>query len=65
MASDDRKRNRLDNTQALRVPSGLADHDRTRVAQHEADEDWPLFSALLGGLALAVLVNTFIGLIPG
>lgn len=39
--------------------------ERIRVAQHEAGEDWPLLSALLGGLALALLVNTFIGLIPG
>lgn len=65
MASDNRERNRLEHTQAMRVRNGLADRDRTRVAQPEADEDWPLLSALLSGLALALLVNTFIGLIPG
>ncbi len=42
-----------------------SENERIRVAQHEGGEDWPLLSALLGGLALALLVNTFIGLIPG
>ena len=36
-----------------------------KVAHQGAAEDWPLLSALLGGLALAVLFNTFVGLIPG
>lgn len=36
---------------------------RIRV-EHESGDDWPLLSALLGGLALALCVNTFIGLIP-
>jgi hypothetical protein len=39
--------------------------ERIRVAQPDTSEDWPLLSALLGGLALALLVNTFIGLIAG
>jgi hypothetical protein len=38
---------------------------RARVAEAERGEDWPLLSALLGGLFLAVLFNTFIALIPG
>ncbi|HEY5797536.1 MAG TPA: hypothetical protein VIU82_21250 [Bosea sp. (in: a-proteobacteria)] len=38
---------------------------RVKAARQETAEDWPLLSALLGGLALAVLFNTFIGLIPG
>lgn len=65
MTRDDRERNRLETAEASRFQRGPAETDRSRVAQHEADEDWPLLSALLGGLALAVLVNTFIGLIPG
>lgn len=65
MTRDDRERNRLETAEASRFQRGPADTDRSRVAQHKADEDWPLLSALLGGLALALLVNTFIGLIPG
>ncbi|PZO03203.1 MAG: hypothetical protein DCF30_03540 [Hyphomicrobiales bacterium] len=38
---------------------------RVQVQQHEGGDDWPLLSALVGGLALALFVNTFIGLIPG
>lgn len=38
--------------------------DRSEAAQPDRDEDWPLLSALLGGLALALLFNTFLGLIP-
>lgn len=34
---------------------------RAKVAQQGATEDWPLLSALLGGLALALLFDTFIG----
>ena len=39
--------------------------ERIQVAEQEVGEDWPLLSALLGGLALALIANTFIGLIPG
>ena len=42
-----------------------AKRPRVSVAPQETSEDWPLLSALLGGLALALLFNTFIGLIPG
>lgn len=38
---------------------------RVSVAPRKTTEDWPLLSALLGGLAFALLFNTFIGLIPG
>lgn len=44
---------------------GNPSEDRIRVAQRETSEDWPRRSALLGGLALALLANTLIGLIPG
>lgn len=44
---------------------GRLGKERIRVAQPDTSEDWPLLSALLGGLALALLFNTFIGLIPG
>lgn len=37
---------------------------REEVARQDEVEDWPLLSALLGGLALALLFNTFIGLMP-
>lgn len=40
---------------------GPSERKRVQVAQYEADEDWPLLGALFGGLALALLVNTFIG----
>jgi len=42
-----------------------AARDRADVASPDRDEDWPLLSALLGGLAVALLFNTFLGLIPG
>ncbi len=35
------------------------------VADSDDGEDWPLLTLLFGGLALALAVNTFIGLIPG
>ena len=38
-----------------------SEDERIQVVQHETAEDWQLLSALLGGLALALLANTFIG----
>lgn len=38
---------------------------RAEAAQQDAADDWSLPSALMGGLALALLFNTFVGLIPG
>ncbi len=35
---------------------------RIKVLQQDDGEDWPLLTFLLGGLALALLFNTFIGL---
>jgi hypothetical protein len=35
---------------------------RSRVLQQDDGEDWPLLTFLLGGLALALLFNTFVGL---
>lgn len=35
---------------------------RINVIQQDDDEDWPLLTFLLGGLALALIVNTFVGL---
>lgn len=35
---------------------------RIRVLQQDDGEDWPLLTFLLGGLALALIVNTFVGL---
>lgn len=35
------------------------------IKQQDDDEDWPLLTFLFGGLALALVANTFIGLIPG
>lgn len=34
---------------------------RVKVAQQEAAEDWRWLSAMLGGLVLTLLFNTFIG----
>jgi len=42
-----------------------AERGRSQVADQDDGEDWPLLTALLGGLALAVLANTWISLIPG
>ena len=38
---------------------------RTKAIQDDRAEDWPLLSALLGGLFLVILFNTFTALIPG
>lgn len=38
---------------------------RVTVAQPETGEAWLLLRALLGGLALALLFNALIGLVPG
>ncbi len=35
---------------------------RSRALQQDDGEDWPLLTFLLGGLALALLFNTFVGL---
>lgn len=35
---------------------------RINVIQQDDAEDWPLLSFLLGGLALALIANTFFGL---
>ncbi len=51
--------------QRLRQESDRDSRPRADAAPRETTEDWPLLSALLGGLALALLFNTFIGLIPG
>jgi hypothetical protein len=41
---------------------GQDEAQRISVLQQDDDEDWPLLTFLLGGLALALLFNTFIGL---
>ncbi len=51
--------------QRRRHEASKAARDRSDVARPDRDEDWPLLSALLGGLAVALLFNTFLGLIPG
>ena len=50
--------------QLLRQLAREGDQPRTQAAQPDDGEDWPLLTALLGGLALALMVNTFIGLMP-
>ena len=65
MARDSQDWNRQEFGDERHGQGSPSEPERVRVAQYEADEDWPLLSALLGGLALALLVNTFIGLIPG
>ncbi|POR57043.1 hypothetical protein CYD53_101568 [Bosea psychrotolerans] len=34
------------------------------VLQQEGGPNWPLLIALLGGLVVALLANTFVGLLP-
>ncbi|PTM42272.1 hypothetical protein [Bosea sp. 124] len=51
--------------QGRRRQIGRATRERVSVARPETEEEWPLPSALLAGLALALLFNTFIGVIPG
>jgi hypothetical protein len=41
------------------------ERERSRVAHRDDDEDWPLLTALFAGLAVALIVNTFFGLMPG
>jgi hypothetical protein len=41
------------------------ERERSRVAQPDDDDDWPLLTALFAGLAVALIVNTFLGLMPG
>lgn len=41
------------------------ERERSHVAHPDDDEDWPLLTALLAGLAVALIVNTFVGLMPG
>ncbi len=48
-----------------RSETGRMVRARAKVAHQAAAEDWLLPGALLGGLSLALLFNTFIGLIPG
>lgn len=38
------------------------DAQRANVIQQDDGEDWPLLTFLLGGLALALIANTFFGL---
>lgn len=40
-----------------------AERSRSKVADQDQGEDWTLLSALLGGLAVALLFNTFLGLV--
>ena len=40
------------------------ERERSQVAHPDDDEDWPLLTALLAGLAVALIVNTFVGLMP-
>ncbi|AMJ60588.1 hypothetical protein [Bosea sp. PAMC 26642] len=42
-----------------------AEHQGATVAQQDDEEDWPFLTALFAGLAVAVIVNTFLGLMPG
>lgn len=48
----------------LREMANEAERRRGAVASQEEGEDWPLLSALFGGLAVALLVNTFVSLMP-
>jgi len=41
------------------------ERENATVAQHDDSEDWPMLTALLAGLMVALLANTFLGLIPG
>jgi hypothetical protein len=58
-------RNRQDMEHGRMTRDTPSERERVKVAQHETGDDLPLLSALLGGLALALVANTFIGLIPG
>lgn len=46
--------------------AGCRNQGEIRAAvKPEEPEDWPLTSALIGGLFLTILFNTFVALLPG
>jgi predicted lipid-binding transport protein (Tim44 family) len=49
----------------LRTALRESEQARADAAQPDEGEDWPLLTALIGGLAVTLMVNTFIGLMPG
>ncbi|KPF65962.1 hypothetical protein IP69_15920 [Bosea sp. AAP35] len=60
MARDDEAFERRMRDDAMR-----AKQSRSKAAEHDPIEESWFLSALLGGLAVALLFNTFLGLIPG
>lgn len=40
------------------------EQQRPQATTQEDGEDWPMLSALLAGLTVALLANTFLNLIP-
>jgi hypothetical protein len=42
-----------------------ANEQRVQAATPDDGEDWPMLSALLAGLTVALVANTFLSLIPG
>jgi hypothetical protein len=64
MTGEQFQSDQADRDALLRRLASEAESRAVAVAQEEDGEDWPVLTCLFGGLAAALLMNTFISLMP-